>query len=238
MADDEGRPTPELTRLYEDLARGRVGLIVTSHAFVSRRGQGRSQQLGVHDDALIAPLRRDDRRRSRRRRQDRPAAGSRGIVVGGSGAAAGTGTGARAPAPRLRAAAAGPSVRQTDTGPVGREMTLDGYRRRHPGLRGGGRARAGGRLRRRPDPRGPRLPAQRVPVAAVQPAQRRLRGRRRRPGAVRRGGGRGRARGGGAGLPGAHQDELRGLRPRRRRPSTTCWRARRSWPRPGWTPSN
>ena len=57
MADDEGRPTPMLTRLYADLARGRVGLIITSHAFVVAEGKAIHQQLGVHDDAMIAPLR-------------------------------------------------------------------------------------------------------------------------------------------------------------------------------------
>ena len=60
-----------------------------------------------------------------------------------------------------------------------------GYRRSDPGVRRGGGAGPGGRLRRHRDPRRPRLPAARVPFAAQQPAQRRLRRLLRQPHPVR-----------------------------------------------------
>ena len=58
---------------------------------------------------------------------------------------------------------------------------VDGDRRRRRRLRRRRAAGAGRRLRRRRDPRGPRLPAARVPLAAVQPARRRLRRQLREP---------------------------------------------------------
>ena len=56
MAEDDGWATPALTELYLGLARGGVGLIVSSHAFVSAEGKAVHNQLGVHDDALIPSL--------------------------------------------------------------------------------------------------------------------------------------------------------------------------------------
>ncbi|MDD5232516.1 MAG: hypothetical protein PHG91_03880 [Syntrophales bacterium] len=40
MAAPDGSATPELNRLYADLARGGVGLIITSHTYVSPEGKG------------------------------------------------------------------------------------------------------------------------------------------------------------------------------------------------------
>jgi len=108
MADDEGRPTPELTRLYTELARGRVGLIITSHAFVSAEGKAVHQQLGVHDEAMVAPLRglADAVHR---------AGGRIALQLAHGGLWSVAGAGSQPP---------GPSVRDTDSGPAGREMTL------------------------------------------------------------------------------------------------------------------
>ncbi|MBW2176799.1 MAG: NADH:flavin oxidoreductase, partial [Deltaproteobacteria bacterium] len=39
MASDEGTVTPDLVNLNAELARGGVGLIISSHAYVSRAGQ-------------------------------------------------------------------------------------------------------------------------------------------------------------------------------------------------------
>lgn len=56
LADDNGRPTAELTELYLDLVRGGVGLIVTGHAFVLPEGQAGPRQLGLDGDEVIPAL--------------------------------------------------------------------------------------------------------------------------------------------------------------------------------------
>ena len=56
MADKAGRPEPPLVEMYEALARGGVGLIVTGHAFVHRSGRCRLTMTGVHNDDLIPSL--------------------------------------------------------------------------------------------------------------------------------------------------------------------------------------
>ncbi len=56
MASDEGAVTPDLVNLNAELARGGVGLIISSHAYVSRAGQAGPWQLGIYDDNLIPGL--------------------------------------------------------------------------------------------------------------------------------------------------------------------------------------
>jgi 2,4-dienoyl-CoA reductase-like NADH-dependent reductase (Old Yellow Enzyme family) len=56
MADEAGRPEPPLVEMYEALAQGGVGLIITGHAFVHRSGRCRRTMTGVHDDDLISSL--------------------------------------------------------------------------------------------------------------------------------------------------------------------------------------
>ena len=56
MAADDGTCTPEFKDLYLELAKGGVGLIITSHTFVRSDGQGTPRQLGLHTDELIAGL--------------------------------------------------------------------------------------------------------------------------------------------------------------------------------------
>lgn len=58
MAGEDGRATEELTNLYRDLAGGGVGLILTGHAYVGKRGQANAGQLGIYDDQLIPGLRK------------------------------------------------------------------------------------------------------------------------------------------------------------------------------------
>lgn len=53
MADPEGLPTDDTLRLYERLARGGVGLMITGMAYVSRAGQVQPLQHGAHTDAMI-----------------------------------------------------------------------------------------------------------------------------------------------------------------------------------------
>jgi len=56
MAADDGACTPRLIGLMTDLAKGGLGLIITSHAYVSREGQAGPWQLGVYSDALVPGL--------------------------------------------------------------------------------------------------------------------------------------------------------------------------------------
>ena len=58
MATDDGDATDELVRLYSDLARGGVGLIITGHIYVEPRGQYEPRQLGLDHDERIGPLAR------------------------------------------------------------------------------------------------------------------------------------------------------------------------------------
>ncbi len=56
MATDAGQCTPRLIELMADLARGGVGLIISSHAYVRKDGQASPWQLGVYSDELIPGL--------------------------------------------------------------------------------------------------------------------------------------------------------------------------------------
>lgn len=56
MAASDGSPTPALIGKMEELTKGGVGLIITSHAYVSPEGQAVAGQLGVHRDKLIPAL--------------------------------------------------------------------------------------------------------------------------------------------------------------------------------------
>lgn len=58
MAEADGACTPRLERLYSQLADGQVGLIISSHAYVTQEGQATPWQLGLYKDELIEPLRR------------------------------------------------------------------------------------------------------------------------------------------------------------------------------------
>ncbi len=57
MAREDGYVTERLVKLMSDLARGGVGLIISGHAYVEKRGQAGPWQLGVYDDFLIPGLR-------------------------------------------------------------------------------------------------------------------------------------------------------------------------------------
>ena len=56
MAADDGACSPRLIDLMTGLAKGGVGLIISSHAYVSPEGQAGPWQLGVYDDKLIPGL--------------------------------------------------------------------------------------------------------------------------------------------------------------------------------------
>ena len=56
MADPDGRPLPPLAKLYEDLARGGVGLIITGHMYVHSSGKAHDEMTGVYTDNLVPDL--------------------------------------------------------------------------------------------------------------------------------------------------------------------------------------
>ena len=56
MAKEDGSCPLKLTDLMVRLAKGGVGLIITSHAYVSRNGRARLRQLGIHSDELVPGL--------------------------------------------------------------------------------------------------------------------------------------------------------------------------------------
>ncbi len=56
MATDDGGCTQKLIDLMVALAEGGVGLIITSHAYVSEEGQAGPWQLGVYKDELVPGL--------------------------------------------------------------------------------------------------------------------------------------------------------------------------------------
>jgi 2,4-dienoyl-CoA reductase-like NADH-dependent reductase (Old Yellow Enzyme family) len=58
MATEDGVCTPRLVNLLVELAEGGVGLIITGHAYVTKRGQATPWQLGIYDDKLIPGLRK------------------------------------------------------------------------------------------------------------------------------------------------------------------------------------
>lgn len=58
MADSTGAARDALVELTEELSRGEVGLIISSHAYVEPRGRVRPSQLGVHNDSLVPSLAR------------------------------------------------------------------------------------------------------------------------------------------------------------------------------------
>jgi 2,4-dienoyl-CoA reductase-like NADH-dependent reductase (Old Yellow Enzyme family) len=54
LADERGQVTEELVQLYENLAKGGVGTIITGHAYVTDVEQSKQpRQMGIYDDSLI-----------------------------------------------------------------------------------------------------------------------------------------------------------------------------------------
>jgi 2,4-dienoyl-CoA reductase-like NADH-dependent reductase (Old Yellow Enzyme family) len=56
LANDDGRPRPQLKQLYRELARGGVGLIITGHMYVHPSGRAHPEMTGIYSDDLIPPL--------------------------------------------------------------------------------------------------------------------------------------------------------------------------------------
>ena len=58
MATEDGAATPDLIQIMAELAKGGVGLIISSHAYVSKQGQAGPRQLGAYADDLRPGLRK------------------------------------------------------------------------------------------------------------------------------------------------------------------------------------
>jgi len=56
MADANGQPKPRLKALYEELARGGVGLIITGHMYVHPSGKAHLEMTGIYSDEMIPLL--------------------------------------------------------------------------------------------------------------------------------------------------------------------------------------
>lgn len=54
LANSDGSCSGELADLMLELAKGQVGLIITSHAYVTQNGQAGIKQLGIYSDQLIS----------------------------------------------------------------------------------------------------------------------------------------------------------------------------------------
>jgi 2,4-dienoyl-CoA reductase-like NADH-dependent reductase (Old Yellow Enzyme family) len=57
MAREDGRPTPRLVRVYEELARGGAGLIITGATTFAPDATHPPRMLAINDDTYIPPLR-------------------------------------------------------------------------------------------------------------------------------------------------------------------------------------
>ena len=57
-AGEAGEVTNRLVHIYEDLARNRVGLILSGHMYCHPRGQYATRQVGIHEDGMVPGLSR------------------------------------------------------------------------------------------------------------------------------------------------------------------------------------
>lgn len=53
LATEKGYLTPELLKIYEDLAKNDVGLIITSYAFITEGEQPSPKMMGIYNDSFI-----------------------------------------------------------------------------------------------------------------------------------------------------------------------------------------
>ncbi|MFW6052866.1 MAG: NADH:flavin oxidoreductase [Desulfosalsimonas sp.] len=56
LAEEDGAVATALSKMMVDLAKGGVGLIISSHAYVSRQGKAGPGQLGAYKDELVSGL--------------------------------------------------------------------------------------------------------------------------------------------------------------------------------------
>ncbi len=108
MAGDDGTCTPKLIDAMVRLAQGGVGLIMTGHAYVLKRGQAGPCQMGSHEDYLLPGL-------GEMTEAVHEAGGKIALQIAHGGILANSELSGKEPL--------GPSTLQTENGPVGRAMT-------------------------------------------------------------------------------------------------------------------
>ena len=62
MCEEDGAPTERLVALYEGLAEGGAGLIITGYAYVRPDGKQAQGKMGIFDDSLVTGLKNVARR--------------------------------------------------------------------------------------------------------------------------------------------------------------------------------
>jgi 2,4-dienoyl-CoA reductase-like NADH-dependent reductase (Old Yellow Enzyme family) len=107
LASKDGSATPRLIDIANRLAQGGIGLIITGHAYVSREGQAGGGQLGIYSDDLLPGL---------------VEMTTSVHALGGKIAVQLAHAGIRASYPLSGLEPIGPSVLQTGSEPMGREM--------------------------------------------------------------------------------------------------------------------
>jgi 2,4-dienoyl-CoA reductase-like NADH-dependent reductase (Old Yellow Enzyme family) len=55
LAQEDGTPTPAIGRMYEELAKNEVGLIITGYSYVNPAGKSSKRQQGIYEDRFIEP---------------------------------------------------------------------------------------------------------------------------------------------------------------------------------------
>jgi len=108
LAGEDGTCTPKLIDVMVELAEGGVGLIITGHAYVHKAGQAGRGQMGCHNDHLLAGL-------GEMTSAVHAAGGRIALQLAHAGLMAKPELSGKEPL--------GPSVLETETGPVGRAMT-------------------------------------------------------------------------------------------------------------------
>jgi 2,4-dienoyl-CoA reductase-like NADH-dependent reductase (Old Yellow Enzyme family) len=110
MANEDGSVTPKLIDLMVQLAQGGVGLIITGHNYICREGHSSYWQLGIHNDELL--LGHTEMTEAVHK-------------VGGKIVAQISHGGLHVRSELTGQEPLGPSVMETEKGPIGREMSLD-----------------------------------------------------------------------------------------------------------------
>ena len=52
LADDKGKPLPELGEMYAEMARGGVGLVISGHAYVHPSGRAHAGMSGIYVEEI------------------------------------------------------------------------------------------------------------------------------------------------------------------------------------------
>ena len=53
LANEDGHTNEEINKVYEDLAKGDIGLIITSYSYILNEEQPNRRMLGIYDDSFI-----------------------------------------------------------------------------------------------------------------------------------------------------------------------------------------